>query len=49
MLETWLDPRPGLADASIVAVATTNRYDAVATFDKKLANKLESFGLAAYW
>jgi predicted nucleic acid-binding protein len=49
VLETWPDPLPGLADASIVAVATTNRYDAVATFDKKLANKLESFGLRAYW
>lgn len=49
VLEIWPDPLPGLADASIVAVATTNRYDAVATFDKKLANKLESFGLAAYW
>ena len=49
MLEIWPDPLPGLGDASIVAVATTNRYDAVATFDKKLANKLESFGLTAYW
>jgi len=49
VLELWPDPLPGLADASIVAVATTNRYDAVATFDKKLANKLESFGLTAYW
>lgn len=49
VLEIWPDPLPGLADASIVAVATTNRYDAVATFDKKLANKLESFDLAAYW
>ena len=48
-LELWPDPLPGLADASIVAVATTNRYDAVATFDRKLTNKLESFGLAAYW
>ena len=49
VLEIWPDPLPGLADASIVAVATTNRYDAVATFDKKLANKLESFGLSGYW
>ena len=45
----WPDPLAGLADASIVAVATTNRYDAVATFDRKLLNRLESFGLAAYW
>jgi predicted nucleic acid-binding protein len=49
IFEIWPDPLPGLADASIVAVATTNRYEAVATFDRKLASRLESFGLAAYW
>ena len=49
VFEIWPDPLPGLADASIVAVATTNRYEAVATFDRKVANRLESFGLAAYW
>jgi predicted nucleic acid-binding protein len=49
VLEVWPDPLPGLADAAIVAVATMNRYDSVATFDRKLANRLESFGLAAYW
>ena len=49
VLEVWPDPLPSLADAAIVAVATTNRYDAVATFDRKLANRLETFGLSAYW
>ena len=49
VLEIWPDTLPGLADAAIVAVATANRYDAVATFDRKLANRLETFGLAAYW
>ena len=49
ILDIWPDPLPALADAAIVAVATTNRYDAVATFDRKLANRLESFGLAPYW
>lgn len=49
VLEIWPDPLPGLADASIISVATTNRYDAVATFDKKLANKFESFGLTPYF
>lgn len=47
VLEIWPHFIPGLADAAILAVA--NRYDAVATFDRKLANKLESFGLAAYF
>ena len=49
ILEMWPDPLPGLTDATIVALATTNRYDAVATFDRKLANKLETFGLATYF
>ena len=49
VLEMWPDPLPGLADASIVAVAAENRYEAVATFDRKLANRLENFGLAAYF
>jgi len=49
VLDVWPDPLPGLADAAIVAVATGNRYEAVATFDRKLANKLESFGLAGYF
>ena len=49
VLEIWPDPLSGLTDAVIVAVASTNRYDAVATFDRKLSNRLESFGLVAYW
>ena len=49
VLELWPEPLSGLTDAAIVALATTNRYDAVATFDRKLANKLENFGLEAYW
>ena len=49
VLELWPDPLSGLTDAATVALATTNRYDAVATFDRKLSNRLESFGLAAYW
>ena len=49
VLEIWPDPLSGLTDAAMVALATTNRYDAVATFDRKLSNRLESFGLAAYW
>ena len=49
VLEVWPNPLTGLADAAIVAVAMTNRYDAVATFDRKLANKLERFGLAPYF
>lgn len=49
VVEIWPNPLPSLADAAIVAVATANRYDAVATFDRKLLNRLEAFNLAAYW
>ena len=49
VLETWPDPLSGLGDAVIVAVAMATRCDAVATFDRKLANKLQTFGLAAYF
>jgi predicted nucleic acid-binding protein len=49
VLEIWPDPLSGLADASIVAVAMTNRYREVATFDRKLSARLQSFGLAPYW
>jgi len=49
ILEIWPDPVSGLADAAIVVLATANRHDAVATFDRKLANKLSSFGLEPYF
>ncbi|HKO59268.1 MAG TPA: PIN domain-containing protein [Thermoanaerobaculia bacterium] len=49
VLELWPDPLAGVTDAAVVALAITNRYDAVATFDRKLANKLPTFGLAAYF
>jgi predicted nucleic acid-binding protein len=49
VLDIWPDPVTGLTDAVIVAVATAARCDAVATFDRKLANKLEAFRLAAYF
>jgi len=49
IFEIWPSSLPDLADASIVAVAATNRYESVATFDRKLAKRLEPFGLVAYW
>lgn len=49
VLQIWPDPLPGLADAAIIAAATAARCDAVATFDRKFANKLQTFGLAAYF
>lgn len=49
LLEIWPAPLSGLGDAVIVTVAAHSRCDAVATFDRKLANKLESFDLESYF
>ena len=49
VFEIWQNPLVDLADAAIVAVAVAKRYDAVATFDRKFANRLDGFGVAAYW
>jgi predicted nucleic acid-binding protein len=49
VLEVWPDPLPSLADAAILALAATNRYGAVATFDKKLARRVKDAGIRTYW
>jgi predicted nucleic acid-binding protein len=49
IFELWPDPLSGLADASIAAVAITNRYDALATFDQKLARRARELGVSSYW
>jgi predicted nucleic acid-binding protein len=49
VLEYWPAPLPSLADAAIVAVAASKRYDAIATFDQKLSKRSRDLGVAAYW
>ncbi len=49
VMEMWPNPLPSLADAALAAVALTNRYDAVATFDQKLTKRLNGFGVPAFW
>lgn len=49
VLDYWPAPLPSLADASIVAVAASNRYDAIATFDQKLGKRAKDLGVATYW
>ncbi|MEO8378284.1 MAG: PIN domain-containing protein, partial [Acidobacteriota bacterium] len=45
VFELWPSLFSGLADASIVAVATTHRYDAIATFDQKLSKRAKDVGV----
>ena len=49
VMDYWPAPLPSLADSAIVAVATTNRYHAIATFDRKLAKRARDLGVASYW
>lgn len=49
IFELWPSPFAGLADASLVAVAVTHRYDAIATFDRKLTKHAKDLGVASYW
>ena len=46
--EHWSDIRPEPVDAAILAVAIANGY-ILATFDRKLANRAKTFGVAPYW
>jgi predicted nucleic acid-binding protein len=49
VLEYWPAPLPSLADAAIIAVAESKRYDAIATFDQKLGKRAKDLGVATYW
>jgi predicted nucleic acid-binding protein len=49
ILDQWSDRLPSIADAGIAALGMTHRYDAVATFDKKLTREMTSHGVPAYW
>ena len=49
ILDQWSDRLPSIADAGIVALGIAHRYDAVATFDKKLTREMTSHDVPAYW
>ncbi|MBV8546368.1 MAG: PIN domain-containing protein [Acidobacteria bacterium] len=49
VMEIWPDRLASLTDAALGAVALSNRYDAVATFDRKLSKRMQELGAAAYW
>ncbi len=49
VLGYWPAPLPSLAGAAIAAVAASNRHDAIATFDQKLAKRAKDLGVPSYW
>jgi len=49
VFDLWPEPLGGLADASSVAVAIANHYDAIATFDQKMIKRMRSLGVESYW
>lgn len=49
VLDYWPAPLPSLADAALTAVAASNRYDAIATFDQKLSRRARDLGIRSYW
>jgi predicted nucleic acid-binding protein len=49
VLAYWPAPLASLADAAIAAVAASNRYDAIATFDRKLSKRAKDLGVPSYW
>jgi predicted nucleic acid-binding protein len=49
VFDLWPGQLGGLADASSVAVAIANRYDAIATFDQKMRKQMRSIGVESYW
>jgi predicted nucleic acid-binding protein len=49
IFDLWPNRLTGLADASIAALAIVNRYDAIATFDRKLGRRAKDLGVASYW
>lgn len=49
VLDLWPGEIPGFADAIMTSVALQGHYDAVATFDLKLAHALKSRGLKSAW
>lgn len=49
VFDLWPEQFGGLADASSVAVAIANHYDAIATFDQKMIKRMKSIGVESYW
>lgn len=49
VFEMWPEPFDSLADAAVVALARSGRYDAVATFDQAMIRRMRLLGVGSYW
>ncbi len=49
LFQYWPERISGMADAATIAIALTNRYDAVATFDQKMVKRMRALGVESYW
>ncbi len=49
VLELWPREVPDFADAVLVDVCRSERFDAIATFDRQLRRRLRPLNVASYW
>lgn len=49
VLDRWPSPHPDLADACLASVGVQEKVDAIATFDRKMTNRLLADGIATPW
>ena len=49
VFDYWPERLSGMADAATVAVAVSNGYEAIATFDQKMIKRMQAAGVKSYW
>jgi predicted nucleic acid-binding protein len=49
VLDLWPSQVPDLADAILAAVASVDRCDAIATFDRAFRRRMAKLGVKSYW
>lgn len=49
VLDLWPSRVPDLADAILAAVASVDRCDAIATFDRAFRRRMAKLGVKSYW
>ena len=49
VLDLWPSQVPDLADAILAAVASVDRCDAIATFDRTFRRRMAKLGVKSFW